>query len=195
MLSAIGIGTLERRLVQMDRALVATMLDAASIDLPSIDPEEDYVRGAACVYDAQTEDGLIVDRFLHDHGDGLSFEERTWVFAQRRARFGVWRVTTPASKGVLSARDVARPEARGTKHIHVPSPKGLRIDDAFLARVVDYEGMRVATAVHPVVLRAPQARQVVSNARALSLLDAWHDAAMVVLEHRHQRSAVGAFMA
>jgi hypothetical protein len=87
---------------------------------------------------------------------------------------------------VLSARDVARPTARGTKHICVPSPTGLRIDDAFVARVVDYEGMRVATAVHPVVLRAPQARHVVSSARDRSLLDAWHDAAMA-LERRQAR--------
>ena len=158
-----------RRLVRLDRALAATLLDAFGIVLNPIDPEEDYVRAVARAYDLDDGHGRIADRFLHTHGDLLRAEERAWIFAQRRARFAIWRVTAPSCiKHVCFVRELTPAEhheaptricsadAPATQVV-VPSPKSVFVDDAFVGRLVEHEGITLATAVHPLVVRARDA--------------------------------------
>lgn len=190
-----------RRLVRLDRAMVASILPLAGKIERRLGPRNREVEEAFAVYEQDDGLGRAANRFLHERGELCTYEERAWLLAQQRARFSAWRVLAASPLGgAASVREVFSGE-QGTPRALGPSLRGLVRGDAILARLVEHEGLVVATAVHGTplagkdvelylellrrslgVARPPSGRDVRARAMAPLLVDAWGLIAELVAE-------------
>lgn len=148
------------RLHELDRQLVDRVLHFASREigrrwfgelLRSLDVELDEAMAQlvvpCAVYEWESGNGTLVDRFLRSSPRGLSERERGWLEAQRRSWLSVWEVVSVTPDVAVSVRDAFTGEERQV--LERSGSRTLSPRDGVLGRVVDFEGISVFCGMHP----------------------------------------------
>ena len=116
------------------------------------------------VYTFATEGRTLVDAYLEAHGQRCVPTERRWLDAQRAAWLSVWEVEAVVRGRSVTLLDLLSGERR--KVSESTGSRELKLRDALLARVVDYDGLSLLAGIHAIPLAPYDAAWVVDRARA-----------------------------
>jgi hypothetical protein len=129
------------------------------------DPDLSQLVGPCALYEWPSNAGTMAELLLASAPSDLSSRARGWLEAQGRAWLSVWEVLDVTPKVEVHVRDLLTGEER--RVFERSASESLTPRDAFLGRVVDFEGLSVFCGMHPRTLPPRTAAGVVSALRKL----------------------------
>ena len=191
-----------RRLHDLDERVVQHVLQWAGGQAPDAQEEAfaacpvargddsfEWVGVSALVALTPTRDGTLLSQYRAARSAHLAADEAAWIDALEAAWVGLWEVLATKPGRSLNVRDLLTGAEREV--LDASLSESATVGRVLCARIVEYDGLTLATCVHPHGLSAVQAQRVVTAARAdeaplapealrgaagAPVLRAWHDA-------------------